>query len=60
MDNLSPFEVYAIKLHGDDATHLRQLLASKEIHTNCLACRRIEKAAALAEFIELDPPERVA
>lgn len=58
--NFSPIEVYAVKLHGDDVQHLRDLLNRQEIHSNCLACKRIEKAAALAEFVELDPPERVA
>lgn len=62
MDNLSPFEVYATKLHGHDTQHLRDLLLGKLEHHpgNCLSCQRIAKAAALAEFVELDPPGRVA
>jgi hypothetical protein len=58
--NFSPFEIYAAKLHGDDVNHLRELLAGDRLHSDCLPCRRIAKAAALAEFVELDPPERVA
>ena len=64
MDNLSPFEVYAVKLHGDDVQHLRDLLTGligPHRYSDCLLCRRIAKAAALAEFVELLPdPERAA
>ena len=65
MDGLSSAEAYRVVLRGDDVEHLRALLDPdaefyNQPSANCPACQRIRKAAALAEFVELDPERSAA
>lgn len=65
MDGLSSAEAYRVVLRGDDVEHLRALLDPdaefyNQPSANCPACQRIRKAAALAEYVELEDPEKRA